>query len=117
MAGKQAKTLSAQELDMLLEHVRGRRDYLRSRVIVLLSFRAGLRAAEICGLDWPMILDASGKVAKASYKVRETYTEQGRKVQIVAYEIATVELRGGEPAITAMDVDAVAMTIDDRRIF
>lgn len=62
-------------------------------------------------------IDASGKVAKASYKVRETYTEQGRKVQIVAYEIATVELRGGEPAITAMDVDAVAMTIDDRRIF
>jgi integrase/recombinase XerD len=65
MAGKQAKTLSAQELGMLLEHVRGRRDYLRSRVIVLLSFRAGLRAAEICGLDWPMILDASGKVGQS----------------------------------------------------
>lgn len=62
-------------------------------------------------------LDAAGKVGKASYKVRETYTEAGRKVQVVAYEIATVEWREGAPAITAMDVDAVAMTIDERRIF
>ncbi len=62
-------------------------------------------------------IDASGKVAKASYKVRETYTEKGRKIQVVAYEIATVELRDGTPAIAAMDVDAVAMSIDDRRIF
>lgn len=62
-------------------------------------------------------LDAAAKVGRASYKVRETYTEAGRRVQVVAYEIATVELREGAPAVTAMDVDAVAMTIDDRRIF
>lgn len=62
-------------------------------------------------------LDASGKVARASYKVRETFTEKGRKIQVVAYEIATVELRDGRPVITAMDVDAVAMSIDDRRVF
>jgi len=62
-------------------------------------------------------IDASGKVARASYKVRETYTEKGRKIQVVAYEIATVELRDGTPAIAAMDVDAVAMSIDDRRVF
>ncbi len=62
-------------------------------------------------------LDATGKLGRASCKVRETYTEAGRRVQVVAYEIATVELRDGAPAVTAMDVDAVAMTIDDRRIF
>lgn len=61
--------------------------------------------------------DASGKTAKASYKVRETFTEKGRKIQVVAYEIATVELRDGKPMVTAMDVDAVAMSIDDRRVF
>ena len=61
-------------------------------------------------------IDAAG-VARASYKVRETYTEEGRKVQVVAYEIATVALRDGAAAVTAIDVDAVAMTIDDRRIF
>lgn len=61
--------------------------------------------------------DAAGEVARASYKVRETYAEDGRKVQVVAYEIATVALRDGAPVVTAVDVDAVAMTIDDRRIF
>ncbi|HEY0179436.1 MAG TPA: hypothetical protein VGC30_07375 [Dokdonella sp.] len=62
-------------------------------------------------------VDRSGLSAKASYKVRETYTEQGRRVQVVAYEITTVELRGDDPVVTAIDVDAVAMSIDDRRIF
>jgi len=64
-----------------------------------------------------IVVDASGKSATASYKVRETYTEEGRRVQVVAYEIATVELRNGDPAVVAMDVDAVAMSIDDRQIF
>lgn len=64
-----------------------------------------------------IVVDPSGRSAKASYKVRETYTEEGRKVQLVAYEIATVELRDGDPMVTAVDVDAVAMSIDDRRIF
>lgn len=62
-------------------------------------------------------IDASGKVARASYKATETYVQDGRKVQVIGYEIATVQLRGGEPAVTAIDVDAVSMTIDDRRIF
>ena len=34
----------------------------RQQTIVLLSFRAGLRAAEIAGLDWSMVLDATGCV-------------------------------------------------------
>ena len=62
-------------------------------------------------------IDASGKVARASYKATETYVKDGRKVQVTGYEIATVEWRGGEPAVTAIDVDAVRMTIDDRQIF
>jgi hypothetical protein len=49
--------------------------------------------------------------------VRETYTEEGKRVQVVAYEIATVALRNGDPVVVAMDVDAVAMSIDDRQIF
>ncbi|HEY0230540.1 MAG TPA: nuclear transport factor 2 family protein [Dokdonella sp.] len=64
-----------------------------------------------------IVVEASGKTATASYKVRETYTEEGRKVQVVAYEIATVQLRDDGPAVSAIDVDAVAMSIDDRQIF
>ena len=64
-----------------------------------------------------IVIDKSGQSATASYKVRETYTEEGKRVQIVAYEIATVALRNGDPAVISMDVDAVAMSIDDRQIF
>jgi ketosteroid isomerase-like protein len=62
-------------------------------------------------------ISADGKVGKASYKATQIYQQEGKKVEVIAYEIATVELRNGEPAVTAMDVDAVSMTIDDRRIF
>jgi hypothetical protein len=46
MAGRQARTITPAQLDALLEHVRGRRDYLRSRVIIVLSHRAGLRGTD-----------------------------------------------------------------------
>ena len=62
MAGRQAKVLAPAQLDMVLDHVKGRRDALRCRVIVLLSFRAALRACEIAGVEWSMVLDSSGNV-------------------------------------------------------
>ena len=63
MAGRQAKTLAPLQQDVVLQHVRGRRDALRSRVIILLSFRAGLRACEMARVEWPMLLDSAGRVA------------------------------------------------------
>jgi hypothetical protein len=62
-------------------------------------------------------IDDAHTVAKASYKVADRYVEDGKVVTLVAYQIATVELRAGEPKVTAMDVDAVQMSIDDRQIF
>ena len=64
MAGKQARTITPVQMDALMQHVRGRKDSLRSRAIILLSLRAGLRAAEITQLEWPAILDATGKVGQ-----------------------------------------------------
>lgn len=64
MAGRQAKVISPAQLESMLEHVRGRRDGLRSRVIILLSVRAGLRAAEIAKIEWHMVLGATGQVAQ-----------------------------------------------------
>lgn len=62
MAGKQAKVLSLDEIEDLLFLADNSRHPRRNRVIVLLSIKAGLRAAEISKLTWDMILDASGKV-------------------------------------------------------
>jgi integrase/recombinase XerC len=63
--GKQAKVLRQRELQRLLDHVSHSRHPERDRVIVLLSFKAGLRAGEISALNWSMLTDTSGELAEA----------------------------------------------------
>jgi integrase/recombinase XerD len=60
-----AKVLQAADVRRLLDHVRHHRNAARNRVMVLLSFKAGLRACEIAGLDWRMVLRPDGRVADA----------------------------------------------------
>src|SRR4051794_10956511 len=62
MAGKQAKILSNEQASNLLLYASYTRHPIRNRVLVLLSTKAGLRAAEISKLTWSMVLDASGRV-------------------------------------------------------
>jgi integrase len=56
-----AKTLNGVDVRRLLTYVAAR-DGPRGTVMVLLSFRAGLRACEIAGLTWTMVTDGHGKV-------------------------------------------------------
>jgi len=63
MAGRQAKVIRPAQFCALLRYVRRHEDPARSRVIVLLSLKAGLRAAEIAQLEWSMVLDAAGRVS------------------------------------------------------
>ena len=63
MPGRQAKLLSAAALRQMLNHVRQQsRSPARDRVIILMSVRAGLRAAEIAKIGWQAVLDARGRV-------------------------------------------------------
>jgi integrase len=63
MAGKQAKTLSADDIKDLLVFASCTRHSLRNSVIVLLSAKAGLRAGEIANLTWDMLVDANGHIS------------------------------------------------------
>src|SRR5258708_39441047 len=63
--GKQAKVLRPRELQRLLDHVSHSRHPERDRVMVLLSFKGGLRAMEIANLRWSMITTATGELADA----------------------------------------------------
>ncbi len=60
---KQARKLSDVELGILLEDAARGRNPTRDRAIILLSFKAGLRAKEIAMLSWSMVTDASGNLA------------------------------------------------------
>jgi integrase len=64
MAGKQAKILHDQQINDLLVFASATRNPLRNKLIVLLSAKAGLRAGEIAGLSWDMVLDPSGEVGQ-----------------------------------------------------
>jgi integrase/recombinase XerD len=63
MPGRQAKTLSAANLNDLLVFACCTRHPLRNAVMVLLSAKAGLRAGEIANLTWDMVVDATGQVS------------------------------------------------------
>lgn len=63
MPGRQAKVISAAQLRAALRRARKGRHPLRDQVMLLLSHKAGLRAAEIAGLLWQMCLTSSGELA------------------------------------------------------
>ena len=65
MPGRQAKILSKDNADDLLVFASTTRLPLRDRLIVLLSVKAGLRAAEIANLTWEMVLTPSGQIGPA----------------------------------------------------
>lgn len=61
--GKQAKTLTEVQVRTLLRYVETETRFpKRNAVIVLLSFRAGLRAKEIAGVTWGMLTDSEGNL-------------------------------------------------------
>jgi integrase/recombinase XerD len=63
MIGKRAKILSLAHVEDLLFFAQHTRHPIRNQVIVLLSLKAGLRAAEIANLSWDMVVDPTGEIA------------------------------------------------------
>ena len=60
---RQAKTLTDPQFRALLRYVDEETHFAeRNRVVVLLSFKAGLRAKEIAGVTWGMLTDAQGNL-------------------------------------------------------
>jgi integrase/recombinase XerD len=58
-----AKVLEPADVRRLVRHVRGQRYKERDLVLILLSFRAGLRACELARLSWPAVLTSNHRVS------------------------------------------------------
>lgn len=63
MPRQPAKALEQADVRRLLVYARHQRHFIRNRVLILLSFKAGMRACEIAGLRWCMVLASDGVVA------------------------------------------------------
>ena len=81
MPGKQAKVVTPPMLKRMLRRVSVSPFPARDRVMILLSVKAGLRACEIAGLDWSMVLDAQGRVS-GTLNVRDAIAKKrgGRRI-------------------------------------
>jgi integrase len=62
MPGKQAKVVTPHMFRRMLRRTSRAPFPARDRVMILMSVKAGLRACEMARLEWPMLLDAQGKV-------------------------------------------------------
>jgi integrase len=76
MLCKQAKILSPLDVADVLAFTDCTRHPIRNRVIVLLSAKAGLRAGEIAGLTWDMVLAASGEIGH-TIELRDCAAKKG----------------------------------------
>jgi integrase len=72
-----AKVLAPRDVRRVKARARRGCFALRNQIMVLLSFKAGLRACEIAGLTWSMVLTPRGKIA-ASITVAGTIAKNGR---------------------------------------
>lgn len=83
MSGRQAKLLTPIALRQMLTYTRQSSFPERNTAIVLLSIRAGLRACEIAGLQWSMVLDAQGRISD-TLEVRNKISKgcRGRRLPI-----------------------------------
>jgi integrase len=87
-----AKVLGEAELCRLLKTIDDTRHPSRNRTMILLSFHAGLRACEISGLTWPMVLSPSARLT-GSLELAFGITKGGRPRTIPTSDLLHTTLR------------------------
>ncbi len=100
--GTSAKVLAPVDVRRFQARVGRGRYALRDRTIVHLSFKAGLRACEIAGLDWSMVLTPDRRMS-ASLMIADGIAKNGRGRRLPMHpelKTALVRLHGhsGHPS-------------------
>ena len=105
MAVKHAKVLDPAQLKRLLDFVDSGLHPLRDRVMILLSFKAGLRSQEIAGLDWTAVCDAESELRTDNFLIGSHIAKKGHERTVpMNPELyrALRTLREARPADTAI---------------
>lgn len=100
--GRSAKVLAPGEVRRLQAHAGRGRQGLRNRTMILLSFKAGLRACEIAGLDWSMVLMPGGRVGSLLV-IADTIAKNGLGRRLPAHPdvkalLVTLHAEQGKPS-------------------
>ncbi|HUQ35574.1 MAG TPA: site-specific integrase [Aestuariivirga sp.] len=83
MKGRPAKVLGVTAMRQAMSIAGRQKLGLRNKAIILLSFKAGLRAGEIAALRWEMLLDATGRVGRfIELPARVAKKGSGRRIPI-----------------------------------
>lgn len=98
---RQARTVTSVQLAKAINVCQTLRHPNRNKIILLLSFKAGLRAGEIAKLDWSMLLNAQGKIGTTIY-LPGSITKYGRARRIPIHpELKTaLKVLGCKKALT-----------------
>jgi len=100
-----AKMLTPTEITIVLAHVERTSRYPeRDRAMVLLSTRAGLRAAEIGALDWGHVLTADGSEVAEFIDLPRAVTKGQKRARVIPIHD---ELRAALEALRAVWSDRV----------
>jgi len=81
--GKQSKTLTKPQIEMVSTYLRTKRNGLRNQTIFLLSVKSGLRSKEIASLQWSEVMNSDGEIADViSLTNRTSKGKSGRIVPL-----------------------------------
>lgn len=108
--GKQAKVISQDQLRALLAWLKQRRNAERNRLVVLLSFKAGLRAKEIASLKWAMVLNADGDVGSHIHLTNDASKGQSGRIIPLNSDLRELLIRMRRDLRVRADADSRVIT-------
>lgn len=79
--GKQSKTLTKSQIEMVSTYLRSKRNGLRNQTIFLLSVKSGLRSKEISQLQWSEVMNSDGQIDDVISLTNKT--SKGRSGRII----------------------------------
>lgn len=110
----QAKTLTNDQLLQVLDYVAKNSSMpIRDYAIILLSFKAGLRAQEIAGLQWRNVTTASGEIAETFIEIPASIAKKGHKRAIPMHSAVYVALQALHKVTQARKQNNTVITARD----